>query len=116
MTDNFKVLYLLAYAAADSKKANDIKILNVRDISPITDYFVICSAPSTVQVKAIADEVEDKLVKEGFNLYHKEGYSTGRWVLLDFGDVIIHVFHEEDRAFYNIEKVWVDGEVINITL
>lgn len=113
MADNSRVLILQAFEAADSKKARDIKVLDIRDISPITDYFVICSGTSTIQVKAIADEVEEKLTEKGFYLYHKEGYNTARWILLDFGDVIVHVFHEEDRDFYNLERLWADAEVIN---
>lgn len=113
MNDNGKELIHYACDAAANKKAKEIKVLNIRDISPITDYFVVCSGSSTIQVKAIADEVEEKLAEKDFCLYHKEGYSTGRWILLDFGSVIIHVFHEEDREFYNLERLWADAEVIN---
>jgi ribosome-associated protein len=107
------VFILQACSAAENKKAQDIKVLDIRDISPITDYFIICSGSSTVQVKAIADEVETKLVENGFYLYHKEGYNTGRWVLLDFGNAIVHVFHNEDREFYSLERLWADAEVMN---
>jgi len=113
LSDNSRVLILHALEAASNKKAKDVKVLDIKDISSITDYFIICSASSTVQVKAIADEIEGKLVENEFHLYHREGYSTARWVLLDFGDVIIHVFHEEDREFYNLERLWADAEVIN---
>lgn len=114
LVDDSNVLILHGCKAADSKKAQDIKILDIRDISPITDYFIICSAPSTVQVKAISDEIEIKLVENGFKIYHKEGYNTGHWILLDFGNVIIHVFHNEDRDFYSLERLWADAEVINL--
>jgi ribosome-associated protein len=111
--DDTQRLIRIAYDAVDNKKARDIKILDLKDISPITDYFVICSGSSTTQVKAIADEVEEKLAKEGAYLHHKEGYSSGRWVLLDLGNIIVHVFHTEDREFYSIERLWADADVIN---
>lgn len=114
MLDDSNVLILHACKAADSKKALDIKVLDIKYISPITDYFIICSGSSTVQVKAIADEIESRLNEGGFNLYHKEGYNTGRWILLDFGYVIIHVFHQEDRDFYSLERLWADAEVVNL--
>lgn len=113
MPEDIKKLISTACDAADNKKARDIKVLDIRDISPITDYFIICSGSSTVQVKAIADEIEDKLEGAGYGLYHKEGYDSSKWILLDFGDVIIHVFREEERNFYNIERLWADAEVIN---
>lgn len=113
MPEDVKKLLSTVCDAADNKKARDIKVLDIREISPIADYFIICSGSSSIQVRAIADGIEDKLAGEGYDLHHKEGYSTGRWVLLDFGDVIIHVFHEEERDFYNIERLWADGEVIN---
>jgi ribosome-associated protein len=113
LSDTLNVFIVQACEAADNKKALDIKVLDIKEISPITDYFIICSGSSTIQVKAIADEIEDKLAKSGYYLYHKEGYSTGRWVLLDFGRVIIHVFHNEDREFYSLERLWADAEVIN---
>lgn len=105
--------YCLSSAAAN-KKAIDIKILNIKELSPIADYFVVCSGNSTIQVKAIADEIEDKMKDEGYSLLHKEGYSTGRWILLDFGTVVAHVFLNEDREFYEIERLWADAETISI--
>lgn len=114
MSDKNDACISLACDAAEGKKAKDIKVLDIRGISPITDYFVICSGSSTIQVKAIADEVEDKLTEAGYSLYHKEGYNAGRWILLDFGNVIVHVFHQEDRDFYSLERLWADAEVINL--
>lgn len=107
------IAYYISSAAAN-KKANDIKILNVSDISPIADYFVICSGNSTIQVKAIADEIEDKMEEKGYTLKHKEGYHGARWILLDYGNVIAHVFHKEDREFYGIERLWADAEAVNV--
>ncbi|KPU44158.1 ribosomal silencing factor RsfS [Oxobacter pfennigii] len=113
MLDDSKALILHACNAGENKKAKDIKVLDISSISPITDYFVLFSGSSTVQVRAIADEVEEKLTEKGYALLHKEGYNASRWILLDFGDVIVHVFHEEDREFYNLERLWADADVIN---
>ncbi len=98
----------------DEKKGENIILLDLRKISSICDYFVIASGTSSRQVKAIIDEVEGRLAKDHIFFAHKEGYDGGRWVLLDYGDIILHVFHEEDRAFYNIEKIWKDAAIINI--
>ncbi|WP_040683919.1 ribosome silencing factor [Thermobrachium celere] len=100
--------------AASNKKARDIKILNVKGLSEIADYFVICSGTSTIQVKAIADEIEEKMAESGYVINHKEGYNSGKWILLDYGTVIAHIFHEEDREFYDLERLWIDAEAISI--
>lgn len=98
----------------EDKLGEDIVVLDLSNISSICDYFVIASAGSSRQVKAIADEVEDQLEKQGVNLSHKEGYHTARWILMDYGDVVVHIFHEEDRSFYNIERIWRDAITVNI--
>ncbi len=100
--------------ACKDKKAIDIKVLDIKGLTPMADYFIISSGNSTVQVKAIADEVEDRMGKCKCFTNQKEGYNTGRWVLLDYGDIIVHVFYKEDRKFYNIERLWADGEEIDI--
>lgn len=112
MKSSSSIAYYISSAAAE-KKARDIKILNVNDISPITDYFVICSGNSSIQVKAIADEIEEELAERGFQLKHKEGYSTARWILLDYENVIVHVFHNEDREFYDLERLWADAQAVS---
>lgn len=96
------------------KKAEDIKALDIHEISTMADYFVIASASNSNQVKAIADEIEEKLYEQGCKLIHSEGYQTARWVLLDFGDLIVHLFHKEDREFYQLERVWADAKQIDI--
>jgi ribosome-associated protein len=101
-------------AAADEKKAFDIKILNVSELSSIADYFVICSCNSVTQVKAVADEVQGKMKEKGHEINHREGYRTARWILLDFGNIVVHVFHKEEREFYNIERFWSEAEAISI--
>lgn len=106
-----------AYAAgmaATEKKAFDIRILNVAQLGTITDYFVLCSGNSVTQVKAITDEIEEKLQLKGMTPSHKEGYATARWILMDYGDFIVHVFHKEDREFYDLERYWNDAEAISI--
>lgn len=100
--------------AMQDKKARDISTIDIQNITVITDYFVLCSGTSTTHIKAIADEIEFKLSEIGIETYHKEGYDTARWILLDYADVVIHVFHEEDRAFYNLERLWSDGVMTNI--
>ena len=97
-----------------SKKGFDITILDLRKLTAMADYFVICSAGANVQVKAIADEVDKKLRKEGTKCYHREGYNSLNWVLLDYFDVVVHIFKEDIREFYNIEKLWGDAEITEI--
>ncbi|MCX7780844.1 MAG: ribosome silencing factor [Negativicutes bacterium] len=99
-----------AAAAASEKKARDIVILDMRELTPVTDYFVICSANSTTQVQAIADNIEEKLLEQGVKPLAKEGYREARWILLDYGACVVHVFMEEDRQFYNLERLWGDAE------
>jgi ribosome-associated protein len=99
--------------AADDRKAKNIVILDITSISPVTDYFIICSAASTTQTKAIADSIEDALDKKGVSALHKEGYRDGSWILLDYGDCVAHIFVEEERQFYNLEKLWSDAQVVS---
>jgi len=103
--------------ALDDKKATNIELIDIREVSQIADYFVICSGTSTTQVKALADEVEFQLGNETEHEvgYHKEGYSSASWILLDYKDVIVHIFCGETRDFYNIEHLWSDGKKIDIS-
>ena len=102
--------------ASLDKKAFDIKVLDIKELTTVADYFIIVSGNSTIQTNAIADEIEEKMEEEGYNLLGKEGHESARWILLDFGDIIVHVFHREDREFYNLDKLWIDGKEININL
>ena len=97
--------------AASDKKARDIVIMDMQGISMVTDYFVICSANSTTQVQAIAEHMEEKMRERGIKTYHREGYREARWILIDFGTCIAHIFVEEDRYFYNLERLWGDAKV-----
>ena len=94
---------------ANDKKAKDLLLLNMQELSPVTDYYVICSASNSTQVRAIADNIEDKLAEMEIFPLHKEGYNDGRWVLLDYSDVVAHIFLEEERDFYNLEQLWADA-------
>ena len=105
-----KILANKIAAAASDKKARDILIMDMTRISPVTDHFVICSANSTTQVKAIADNIEEKLEEQGIRLLRKEGYREGRWILLDYGACVVHVFVEEERLFYHLERLWSDAD------
>ena len=97
-----------------SKKGYDIKLFDLRKLSPIADFFVICSADSDIQVKAIADEIDKQLRDIGIKCYFKEGYDSLNWVLMDYFDVVVHVFRKESRLFYNLEKLWGDAPVEEI--
>jgi ribosome-associated protein len=92
------------------KKAKEILILDLINLSTITDYFVICSGESTTQVKAIAEKIKEKFDEENINLRSIEGLSYSHWVLMDYGDVIVHIFEEETRKFYELEKLWIDAK------
>ncbi|MCM1306281.1 MAG: ribosome silencing factor [Bacteroides sp.] len=94
----------------DEHKAIDITVLDVEHLTVVTDYFVICTAKSTKQVKALAEFVEDKLKEQGVTPTHSDGMSDGKWAVLDFGEVIVHIFNDETRMFYCLEKLWSDGK------
>lgn len=100
----------------DKKSGENLVVLELSKITSICDYFVIASGTSSRQVKSIVDEIQDKLLGENIDLLHKEGYDDGRWVLLDYGDIVIHVFHEEEREFYNIEGIWRDADKLDVSL
>ena len=93
-------------AAASEKKARDIVIMDMREVMFSTDYFVIASANTATQVRAIADNIEEKLDELGIPFNHKEGYREGEWILLDYGDVVAHIFKQEAREYYDLERLW----------
>ncbi|MDO4739554.1 MAG: ribosome silencing factor [Eubacteriales bacterium] len=93
----------------DSKKGEDIAVLDVNHLTSVTDFFVIAGARSTLQARAMAEEVEDKLSEEGLEARRRDGYGDSRWIVLDYASVIVHVFHHEEREVYNIERLWMDG-------
>lgn len=93
-----------------SKKAFDVVILDLKKLTSATDCFVICSADSDTQVKAIADSVQDGIEALGEHVWHQEGYHALRWILLDYVDVVVHIFHKEERSFYNLDRLWGDAK------
>ncbi|SDN71276.1 ribosome silencing factor [Acetanaerobacterium elongatum] len=98
----------------DTKKAEDIRVIRVRDLTVLTDYFVLASGTSSTHVKSLTDEVEFQLKQLGTAPAAVEGYGSAQWVALDFGTVIVHVFYPEARRFYDLERLWADGEKIDI--
>lgn len=102
-------------ASLDKHKAQDLKIIGVRDLTVIADYFVIAAGTSSTQVKALADYVEYELDQQGIKPRRVEGYSSSSWILIDYGSVIVHVFYEETRAFYDLERLWKDGEQLPLS-
>lgn len=96
-------------AILDEKKGDNIMVLDVKHLTSITDYFVIASASNTLKVHALSEAVEEKLEQEDTRVRRKEGHREARWVVLDYASVIVHLFHEEERAYYNIERLWMDG-------
>lgn len=103
-----------AVRAADSKKGRDLRVIKIRDISVLADYFVFVSGDSNTQTRAIAEEVEFKLGEAGEQLHHIEGRQSG-WICLDYGSVVVHVFHTEQRQYFQLERLWEDGEEIDVS-
>ncbi|MBV7389920.1 MULTISPECIES: ribosome silencing factor [Enterococcus] len=104
-----------AVKAADSKRAVDIVALDVREVSLLADYFMICQANSDRQINAIVEEIVDKEEENGATVKRIEGKDGGKWVLIDLGDLIVHVFSPTEREFYNLEKLWSDAPLVNIS-
>lgn len=98
----------------DNKKAKDIKALQVSELTLLADYFVICSAQSSTQVKALADTLEEEMEKKEITLFQKEGKQGFNWILMDYSDVIVHIFYQETREFYGLEKLWSDATELNL--
>ncbi len=103
-----------AWKALEDKKASDIRILDISSVSVLADYFLIASGSNKNQIQAMVDNVEEELHKAGFSPRQIEGYQTANWILLDYGDIIIHVFDEENRLFYDLERIWRDGTAISL--
>jgi ribosome-associated protein len=107
-----KEMVRIACKALDDKKAKDIKIIDIHEVSVIADYFVIASGDSTTQIQAMINNVEEHMHKNGYAVKRVEGNKNSTWVLMDFGDVIVHIFDKEDRLFYDLERIWADGKVL----
>lgn len=100
--------------ACDNKKAYDFSLIDISKLTSMTDYFIICSGNNERQTVSIADEVIEKMAEEGVSIHHKEGYQKGRWILLDYGFVVVHIFHRDERLFYDLESLWADGSFIDV--
>lgn len=111
-SDNSNEMLKIAYNALDEKKGIDIKAIDISEISILADYFIIASGSNPNQVHALCDNVTDKLAKAGYSTKRTEGYNNADWILIDYGDIIIHIFDKESRSFYNLERIWADGKMI----
>ena len=109
-----KMIAQIACKAIDDKKGQDIKVIDIHNVSVIADYFVIASGTNSNQVQAIVDNVEEQLGRAGFEAKQIEGNRNSSWILMDYGDVIVHVFDEENRLFYDLERIWRDGKVLEM--
>ena len=112
--ESYELAVLLA-RALDSKKGGDIKVLKTEGVTTLADYFVICTATSNTQVKAMSDACEEAAEKNGERVHHIEGHRGGTWLLMDFSAVVVHVFTDEARKFYDLERLWGDAEEIDVS-
>jgi ribosome-associated protein len=106
--------WLIAVRAAESKKATDIKVLDLRGVTSFTDYFLICNGSNSRQMQAITDEIALKLKERGERPVNIEGYDQGEWILSDYSDLIVHVFSEKARTFYDLDRLWRQGKTVEI--
>lgn len=110
--DQSREMARLACRALDEKKGENICVIDIRDVSVIADYFIIANGSNSNQVGALVDSVEEELGKAGYHVKQREGYGSGSWVLMDYADIIVHVFDKENRLFYDLERIWKDGKRI----
>ena len=107
-----KEMTRIAVKALEDKKGQDIRIIDIQNVSVLADYFIISSGSNSNQVQAMVDNVEEELHKAGCDVKQIEGYQTANWILMDYGDIIVHVFSQEDRLFYDLERIWRDGKTV----
>ncbi len=112
--DKSKEMARLAYHALEEKKADNITMIDIEKISTLADYFIIASGKNRNQIQAMADEVDEVLGRAGYEVKHKEGYQTANWILLDYGDLVIHIFDSQNRLFYDLDRIWRDGKAVSI--
>ncbi len=113
MNDISKEIARITYQALDEKKAEDIKVIEIGDITIIADYFIIANGTNSSQVQALVDNVQQVLTKHGHEPKRIEGVRSASWILMDYGDVVVHIFSKEDRLFYDLERIWRDGKIIS---
>ena len=111
MTQSLEMVKL-AKAALEEKKGQNVKIIDIRQVSVMADYFIIADGSNVNQVQAMVDNVEEMLGKAGYECKQIEGYRSGGWILMDYGDIIVHAFCREDRLFYDLERIWRDGNLV----
>ena len=111
---NAKEMVKTAVAALQDKKGEDIRVIDISGVTVIADYFIIASGSNPNQVQALVDNAEEQMYKAGYDDPRVEGYNTASWVLLDYNDVIVHVFSQDDRLFYDLERIWRDGKEIDV--
>ena len=116
MNDRSLAMAKLAIEALEDKKAEDIKVIDICEVSVIADYFIIAGGSNRSQIQALSDNVDEKLGRAGFPAKQIEGYDTANWVLLDFGDIIVHIFDKENRLLYDLERIWRDGKQVDMEL
>ena len=109
MTPNSKETALFIATALQDKRAEEVLVLSIEHLTVIAEYMVIANGKSMAQVKALADIVEEKLQEQGIMLHRREGYAEGRWIVLDYGNILVHIFHEQEREYYHLERLWMDG-------
>ena len=109
-----KEMTKLAIAALEDKKANDVRVIDIAGVSVIADYFVIASGSNTNQVQAMADSVREALGRAGHEPRQVEGYGSANWILMDYNDIIVHIFSDESRTFYYLERIWRDGKEVSV--
>ena len=112
VAETVKKMAGIVIQALEDKKAEEIRVIDISQVSVLADYFIIANGTNISQIQALADEVEEKLGRAGYPLKQIEGYDHANWVLLDFGDIIIHIFDKENRLFYDLERIWRDGKTI----
>lgn len=114
--DSIKALALEIGNIIDDRKGEDIRVLDLQGLTALADYFIIASGNSDRQVSAICTHIEDELAKKGIEPKHKEGHREGRWVILDYSDIIVHVFHHEEREYYKLERLWSDAKNLPLVI
>ena len=111
--DNALQIVKIASEALEDKKGEELRILDIHEISSLADYFVIVNGKTKNQIQAMCEDVEEKLGRSGFLVRHKEGFESADWILMDYGDVVIHIFDRDNREFYQLEKIWGDAVTID---